>query len=744
MSRHAVRVALRAGTLVLGVLLLATIAGCNGTSAASPGASATASSGTGSSGSGSTGSTGSTGSSGSGSSGSGSSGSGSSGSGGSGSGGSGGSGGSSTPTTISGTPSDNAQVGLQYSFAPTGSGPSGQTVSFSIQNKPVWAAFNSTSGLLSGTPVAADVGADKNVVITASTSDGSAALPAFTIAVAAAPPPPPTTATAVFSFANFSSLGSSINLNDAEGVVSGAIQLAGDQVHDAGQAWYATKQNITSFTTDFTFKITSNGYGETFVIQNSPHGMSAGGDSNGLGYFAYSENPAGTAIGNSVAIAFNATPNGSSGSESYTGATPSMTGLYLDGGGLMDNGIMPVQDLMPQGINLQSGDVVSAHVVYDGSILSMNLTDTVTGKQAYFQWPVDIPAVVGANTAYIGFSGGTINPVPLLIDSWSWSQGYSTRLAQTTFSPAAGSYTSAQSVTISGPSGATIYYTTNGKPPTTASSVYSGPITVSSNEVVHAIAVESGYTNSEPAQANYQVQPSGSPIINFASGFGSASGLLMTAGTGAISGSTLQLTNSAQSIEIGSAFYAVPVNIQSFTTQFTLNLSGNADQNTMLFVIQNQPAAASDTTLGSEAGTLNAVGGAVSGGPYAFGFEEYGVNHPEGGYAGLVSSVAVKFDLWNGGTTGLYTNGETPYEPQTTISGVNLNSGDPILCTLTYSGTTLSLTMKDTKTGGTFSTQWTDVNIPSDVGANTAYVGFTGSLYTAPSTQDVSTWTFGN
>ena len=63
----------------------------------------------------------------------------------------------------------------------------------------------------------------------------------------------------------------------------------------------------------------------------------------------------------------------------------------------------------------------------------------------------------------------------------------------------------------------------------------------------------------------------------------------MTAGASAISGSALQLTNSAQSIEIGSAFYDAPVNVQSFTTQFTLNLSGHADQNTMLFVIQNQP-----------------------------------------------------------------------------------------------------------------------------------------------------------
>jgi hypothetical protein len=659
---------------------------------------------------------------------------------------------------ITGNPATTVTVGSSYWFAPTVKAGSGAKVTYSIKNDPSWAHFNKSTGALQGFPQAKAVGTYSNIVIAASSAKSSASLPAFNITVkksGTSTPPPPTPppptppptpppptpppgggATQVFSFANFASQPASINLNDAEGVVGGAIKLAGNQVHDAGQAWYTTKQNIQSFTTDFTFTITSAGYGETFVIQNDPRGMGAGGDSNGLGYFAYAANPAGTAIGDSIAIAFNATPNGSSGSESYTGATPSMTGLYVDGGLLMDNGIMPVQDLMPQGINLQSGDLVAAHVVYDGSILSMNLTDKVTGKQAYFQWPVNIPAVVGGDSAYIGFSGGTINPVPLLINSWTWSEGYDTRLAQPTFSPSAGAYTSSQSVAINGPSGATIYYTTNGKPPTTASAVYSGPITVSSNEVVQAIAVESGYTNSQPAEGNYQVQASGSPIINFANGFANAGGLLMTAGTGAITGSTLQLTNSAQSIEIGSAFYDAPVNVQSFTTHFTLNLSGYADQNTMLFVIQNQPAASSDTSLSNSR--------SVSGGPYAMGFEEYGVSNPDGGYAGLMSSVAVKFDLWNGGTTGLYTNGQTPYEPQTTIQNVNLTSGDPIACTLTYSGTTLSLTMTDTVTGKTFSTQWSNVNIPSDVGANTAYVGFTGSLYTAPSTQDVTAWTFAN
>jgi hypothetical protein len=62
-----------------------------------------------------------------------------------------------------------------------------------------------------------------------------------------------------------------------------------------------------------------------------------------------------------------------------------------------------------------------------------------------------------------------------------------------TFSPAAGTYTSAQSVSISdATSGATIYYTTNGTTPTTSSTQYTGPITVSSTETLQAIAVATG------------------------------------------------------------------------------------------------------------------------------------------------------------------------------------------------------------------------------------------------------------
>ena len=73
-------------------------------------------------------------------------------------------------------------------------------------------------------------------------------------------------------------------------------------------------------------------------------------------------------------------------------------------------------------------------------------------------------------------------------------------------SPATGTFTSAQSVTIAdATAGATIYYTTDGTTPNTSSAVYSKAFTVGTTATVKAIATASGYTNSNTTSATLTI-----------------------------------------------------------------------------------------------------------------------------------------------------------------------------------------------------------------------------------------------
>ncbi len=77
-----------------------------------------------------------------------------------------------------------------------------------------------------------------------------------------------------------------------------------------------------------------------------------------------------------------------------------------------------------------------------------------------------------------------------------------------TFSPAGGTYSTAKSVTLSTTSpGANIYYTTDGSMPTTSSTPYTGPITVSASTTIKAIAAGGNYAASTVGVATYTITP---------------------------------------------------------------------------------------------------------------------------------------------------------------------------------------------------------------------------------------------
>ncbi|HET9626355.1 MAG TPA: chitobiase/beta-hexosaminidase C-terminal domain-containing protein [Kofleriaceae bacterium] len=81
-----------------------------------------------------------------------------------------------------------------------------------------------------------------------------------------------------------------------------------------------------------------------------------------------------------------------------------------------------------------------------------------------------------------------------------------TTVATPTISPAGGSFTSAQTVTISdATAGATIRFTTDGSTPTASSPQYTGAFAVATSTTVNAIALKSGSNNSAVASASFSI-----------------------------------------------------------------------------------------------------------------------------------------------------------------------------------------------------------------------------------------------
>ena len=344
---------------------------------------------------------------------------------------------------------------------------------------------------------------------------------------------------------------------------------------------------------------------------------------------------------------------------------------------------VPAVDMTSSGVLLNTGDTITAHMTYDGVNLIMTLTDIVVNKTFTHTWPVNIPSTIGSNLAYIGFTGAsggstssqkilswtltsqsgsvtqtptfspaggsfttaqqvklsdgtagaviyytidgsapttasTVYSTPISIDSGTvtinaiaqasglgvssvGSATYTIQLAAAatpTFSPGTGTYTSAQSVTISDTTpGSTIYYTTNGTTPTTSSAVYSSAIAINANTTLEALAIAPGFAQSAVASAAYVIQTGGSGNISFAGGFPNATGLRLNS-VAKINNNFLELTDGG-TLEGTSAFWTTPVNIQAFTTNFAFQLSSAAADG-FTFTIQG----VGPTALGGDGGSL--------------------------------------------------------------------------------------------------------------------------------------------
>ncbi len=363
-----------------------------------------------------------------------------------------------------------------------------------------------------------------------------------------------------------------------------------------------------------------------------------------------------------------------------------------------------------------------------GSAITVTITDATAGTTIYYTTNGTTPTINSTKyTTGIPVSATTTVNAIAVVNGYLQSPMSSstftiaTSTAPPQFSPGAGTYVGSQPVTISDASPSpTIYYTLDGTTPNHSSAVYSSAIQLTTSTTITAIASSAGLSDSAPVAGTFTIVPVSSSTINYSQGFSNPAGMQFN-GVTDLDDTRLQLTNGGLN-EAGSAFYSTPVDIRNFTTDFAFQLS-NAMADGITFAIQNSAKGAA--ALGGSGGNLG-----------------YGT-----GASGIGNSVAIKFDIYsNDGegddSTGLYVNGASPTLPSTDLSssGIELDNGDTIAAHITYNGTTLAMTLTDDVLGTSVSESWT-VNIPTTIGSNTAYVGFTGGTGGLSSSQKIETWT---
>ena len=317
-------------------------------------------------------------------------------------------------------------------------------------------------------------------------------------------------------------------------------------------------------------------------------------------------------------------------------------------------------------ITVTIGDTTAGVTIY-------YTTDGTAPTTASTQYTAPIPGVISTAAA------GTVKVEALAVKAGYQNSTVGTinyyfnlpNLPEPAFSPGSGVYAGVQTVTISdSTAGTSIYYTvtsgTTGTTPTTASSLYTAPVSVTPPSVVEAMAAELDYVNSIVAVATYSAQTP-APTPTFAPPAGSyAVAQNVAIGDGA-PGAAIYYTTDGTPPTTSSARYAVPIPIVGAAASTTLQAIATAANyttsavGTAVYTIPTPPVLTTPTPGTQLPGTSVA-------------------------FAWTPGSVATHFELWLGstgpGSSDLYNSGSIT---GTTTTANNLpNNGETVYARLYY------------------------------------------------------------
>ncbi|HEV3203057.1 MAG TPA: hypothetical protein VGY77_01680 [Gemmataceae bacterium] len=194
--------------------------------------------------------------------------------------------------------------------------------------------------------------------------------------------------------------------NPTDLVANGSAQFAetttrlNNNFGQSGSVFSNRRLGVRNFSNTFSIRLHEGTQpnpadGLTFTLQADNRGPNAQGTGGGgLGY---------QGIGNSVAIKFDVFDN--------EGETDNSTGIFFGGGfpGVAHNPGELIFPLNPSIVNLRDQHTKRIDMDYDGTRLQVTITDVSTGRSVNQVYIVDIPAKIGGDTAYVGFTGGTGN-----------------------------------------------------------------------------------------------------------------------------------------------------------------------------------------------------------------------------------------------------------------------------------------------------------------------------------------------